>query len=221
MRRRAIDSVPFSLLATGKACHSWSALRLLHELTGGNLLRSPARNDGQAFTQPLTHARQRETISLMVRLGQVSAFAALAIATAMQQNAMRTSLFSTGAVVPSLFAQYLSPAVLASTSPNHADRRNDLLGVLKIDHARYRHAENELVSWRWTIALFLDCCDLAGALHGLRARLQQQVLQRGCNHKKQNQQTEGIHCADPAPVGGLDFLENPLGFLIQIKMSAN
>jgi hypothetical protein len=54
------------------------------------------------------------TISLMGRLGQVSAFAAPAIATAVQHNAMRKSLFTAGAVVSSLFAQYLSLVVLAS-----------------------------------------------------------------------------------------------------------
>jgi hypothetical protein len=39
--------------------------------------------------------------------------------------------------------------------------------------------------------------------------------------QRQNQLTKGIHCADSAPVGGLDFLENAAGFLIQIKLSAN
>jgi hypothetical protein len=45
------------------------------------------------------------TISLTGRLGQVSAFAALAIAIAMAHSAVHKALVSTGAVVSSLFAQ--------------------------------------------------------------------------------------------------------------------
>jgi hypothetical protein len=62
------------------------------------------------------------------------------------------------------------------------------------------------------------CCDLAGALHG---RALAAAAAAWMQSQRQNQQTKGIHCADSAPVGGLDFLENAVGFLIQIKLSAN
>jgi hypothetical protein len=54
----------------------------------------------------------------------------------------------------------------------------------------------------------------------MAARLQQR-LQRGFNHKDKINRPKESHCADSAPVGGLDFLENAAGFLIQIKLSAN
>src|SRR5215471_19827881 len=50
LRRRAIDSAPFSLLATGKACHSWSALRT-------DVLSEIAKKHGKAIDLAIGHVQ--------------------------------------------------------------------------------------------------------------------------------------------------------------------
>jgi hypothetical protein len=68
------------------------------------------------------------------------------------------------------------------------------------------------------IALFFNCCDLAGALHGQIPGLQER-LQRGRNQKEQNHQTEKIHRAAPDWLRPT-FRKNAVGLLIQIKIAS-